>query len=186
MEINAEAWVGFLEVWAVVGPVLVGGATNWWNRRNQLNDREWDRMREAERLAWQAEQDKVAREEAHALRGRSENYEELKTAIAKYQVAVYKYIDLPINQAGHVRTEESMAESAPVRDLVYQSYSELSLLLPVDIIQQVVNVNARLVKASAELDGCETIEERSAIFTEPLQLYANLTTVLHAHLQTLR
>ncbi len=38
----------FLKVWAIVGPVLAAVITAWWNRRNEVDNREYNRNREEE------------------------------------------------------------------------------------------------------------------------------------------
>ena len=83
-------WGIALKIWAVVGPLIAGGASAIWSRRNQLQDREHD-----------SEQQRIAREQS--LQDRNSEYRrstigsrkvELRTAIAQFVAAANDYISL--------------------------------------------------------------------------------------------
>jgi hypothetical protein len=77
-----------LKIWAVLGPLIAGGASAVWSRRNQIQDREY--LENREKIAHEnaiSEQEK-----AHKLSLLAENSAELKTAIANFMASANEYV----------------------------------------------------------------------------------------------
>lgn len=45
---SLTAFDQFLRVWAILGPILAAGAAAWWNRKNELDNRNFNKLREDE------------------------------------------------------------------------------------------------------------------------------------------
>ena len=108
-------WGIALKIWAVVGPLIAGGASAIWSRRNQLQDREHD-----------LEQQRIAREQS--LQDRNSEYKratigsrkaELRTAIAQFVAAANDYISL-------CQTNSTVSRSVETKRLELEASARLN------------------------------------------------------------
>ncbi len=186
MAISASQWVGFLEVWALLGPLLTGGFSQWWSRRNYLADRESDRQNEIERAAWRAEQERLAREEEYALRHKSEKYEELKGAIVEFQATSQQYMLQVVTKWMESIPDKEFTEFDEFTSLLYRQNSHLALLVPEDIGRLIMEVGRTMTNLPYDIQGTGTEDERSRVCDSATQQFGKLTQSLRAYLQTLQ
>ena len=81
-------WDALLKVRAVIGPLLAAGASAVWSRRNQTQDRTYESTREVEQRTHATSEREL--QHRHALR--TDNYKELKAALANFMVSTNDFM----------------------------------------------------------------------------------------------
>ncbi len=185
MEVDAKAWVGFLELWAVFGPILVGFFTDRRARRRYLNDREWDQQREEERAARRAEEARQEREEEHALRHRAAKYEELKSAIVDFAATSQQYMMLCGTNWRESFPEGSFKVYDEFVSLQYRQNSHLALLVPEELGSMLMRAGRTMVNLPGQMHEKKEAE-RPAVLNAAMAEYGTLTVSLREYLQGLQ
>ena len=117
-------WDVALKIWAVLGPLIAGGASAVWARRNQLQDRKHD-LDQQRIVREQSLEDREIEYRRNTLASRKT---ELRGALAQFVAASNDYIVLCQNNAtlhGNAETKRLELEASARLNANYQTVSIL-------------------------------------------------------------
>ena len=157
-------WDIALKIWAVVGPLIAGGASAVWARRNQLQDRKHD-----------LDQQKIARDQS--LQDREIEFKrntlssrrtELRSAIAQFVAASNDYISLCQNNAtihGNADTKRLELETLARLNANYQTVSILGTAEIASLAKDVLNIATDFPHVVPRLSEAERAANRDKYLT---------------------
>lgn len=114
----------FFRIWAVVGPLLAGAASQIWERRNKIVDREFEAKRELVKLEKEVD---IARQESIEENAK-QRYLETKSCYLRFMSSSQEYVRKQSEKMTNPNDMELRAAASKANDEFIRSFQEVTLM----------------------------------------------------------
>jgi len=157
-------WDSFLKIWAIAGPLMVGGISTVYSRYTKIKDREYEKSLELDRL----DRANTAKKLEQQLAQQIERQKELKAAIVNFMINSQKYLEQKIEYQNDP-TPEKFQSRAEANDKFLNSSEIVAILGSETLANASINLINAIVDAPA--NPTPDIKERMANYRRARALF---------------